>query len=38
MEDQVPQETVHSFENIDFGSSDGNKEISNEQEDEQVGL
>lgn len=36
MEDQVSQEPVNSFENIDFNSSDGNKEITVEQEEEQV--
>lgn len=36
MEDQVSQEPVNSFENIDFNSSDGNKEITVEPEEEQV--
>lgn len=36
MEDQISQEPVNSFENIDFNSSDGNKEITVEQEEEQV--
>lgn len=36
MEDQVPQESANSFENIDFGSSDANKEIVSEQDEEQV--
>lgn len=36
MEDQVTQpEPVNSFENIDFRSPDGNKEIVMEQEDQE---